>query len=163
MRNIERFVVIIALAWCVLPAAEAVPVVFVVRHAEKAPTGGKDPELSDAGRKRADALAAILKDASVSDIFTTELKRTQQTAAPTANAAHLTPMIVPADDIAPLVAKLRGVQGNALVVGHSNTIPALLTALGIEIQVAISDDDYTELWMIVMSDHPQLVRLHYPI
>jgi broad specificity phosphatase PhoE len=163
MRNIERFVVIIALAWSALPAAGAVPVVFVVRHAEKAASGGKDPELSDAGQKRANALAAILKDAGLSGIFTTELKRTQQTAAPMANAAHLTPTIIPADDVAALAAKLRGLHGNALVVGHSSTIPALLTALGIETQVTISDDDYTELWLIVMSDHPQLVRLHYPI
>ena len=45
-------------------------VVFLVRHAERADAGmaaakmaGADPELSDAGKARAAALAALLKDA----------------------------------------------------------------------------------------------------
>ena len=43
---------------CVLGtlAAEAGPVIFIVRHAEKATTGGDDPDLSEQGRKRASLL-----------------------------------------------------------------------------------------------------------
>ncbi|MFL6583335.1 MAG: histidine phosphatase family protein [Chthoniobacterales bacterium] len=141
--------------------ADPAPIVFVVRHAEKAPTGGNDPELSEAGLKRAQALDQMLKDAAITAIFTTEVKRTQQTAAPLAQTTQLTPIAIPGKEIAGLVEKLRGLKGNALVVGHSNTIPQLVKALGIETPVRIPDDDYTELFVITMGDQPQLLRLHY--
>ena len=104
-------------------AADAVPVIVVVRHAEKASAGGNDPELSVAGQKRADALVRILKDSQITAVFVTEFKRTQQTATPTARVAHVSSTVVPAADIPGLVAKLRALNGNALVVGHGNTIP----------------------------------------
>jgi broad specificity phosphatase PhoE len=143
-------------------AANAAPVVVVVRHAEKATVGGNDPELSVAGQKRAEALARILKDAQITSIFVTEFKRTQQTAAPTARAAHIPPTIIPARDIPGLVSKLRALNGNALVVGHGNTVPDLMKALGITTAVTIPEDDYTEIFVVSLTDPPQLLRLHYP-
>jgi broad specificity phosphatase PhoE len=143
-------------------AVDAVPVIVVVRHGEKASTGGNDPELSVAGQKRADALARVLKDSQITAVFVTEFKRTQQTAAPTARAAHLSPTVLPAGDIPGLVAKLRALNGNALVVGHGNTIPDLMKALGITTPVTIPEDDYTEIFLVSLSDPPQLLRLHYP-
>ncbi len=143
-------------------AADAVPVFVVVRHTEKASTGGNDPELSVAGQKRAEALAHILKDSQITAVFVTEFKRTQQTAVPTARAAHLSPTVVPAGDIPGLIAKLRAVNGNALVVGHGNTIPDLMKALGIAIPINVPEDDYTEIFLVSLTDPPQLLRLHYP-
>ena len=124
----------------------AAPVVFIVRHAEKASTGGKDPDLSVEGQKRADALAQILKDSKITAVFVTEV----------------TPTVIPANDIGALVAKLRALNGNALVVGHGNTIPDLLKALGITTPVSIPEDDYTEIFAVLFGDTPQLLRLHYP-
>ena len=144
------------------PAVEATPVIFIVRHAEKATTGGNDPDLSVAGQKRTEALARILKDAQITAVFVTEFKRTRETAAPTAKAAHLDPTVVPAKDVAGLVAKLRALSGNALVVGHGNTIPDLMKALGITMPIAIPEDDYTEIFLVSLRDPPQLLRLHYP-
>ncbi|MFL6500780.1 MAG: histidine phosphatase family protein [Candidatus Udaeobacter sp.] len=141
---------------------DAAPVVFFVRHAEKASTGGKDPDLSVAGEKRADALAHILKDAQITSVFVTNFKRTQQTAAPTARAAQVSPTVVPANDIGALVQNLRASNGNALVVGHGNTIPDLLKGLGIATPVSIPEDDYTEIFAVLFGDTPQLLRLHYP-
>ena len=115
--------------------ASAQPVVVIVRHAEKATNGGTDPDLSSAGHARADALARILKDSGITAIFTTEFKRTQETAAPTATSAHVAPMVVAAKDTAALVAKLHQLNGNALVVGHGNTIPNIIKALGINVPV----------------------------
>jgi broad specificity phosphatase PhoE len=146
-----------------LPAtyANAAPVVFIVRHAEKASTGSKDPDLSVQGQKRADALAYILKDSQIRSVFVTEFKRTQATAAPTARGAHISPTVVPANDIGVLVEKLRALNGNALVVGHGNTIPDLLKALGIATPVSIPEDDYTEIFAVLIGNEPQLLRLHY--
>src|SRR6266568_8670349 len=88
-------------------AADAAPVVFVVRHAEKTTGGGNDPELSPAGHERANALARILKDSQITAVFVTEFKRTQETAAPTAKEARLNPIVVPANDVAGMAAKVR--------------------------------------------------------
>jgi phosphohistidine phosphatase SixA len=142
--------------------ASAQPVVVIVRHAEKATDGGSDPDLSSAGRARAEALARILKDSGITAIFTTEFKRTQETAAPTAISTHVTPTVLPAKDTSALVAKLHQLSGNALVVGHGDTIPNVIKALGISVPVNIPDEDYSELLIVILGDKPQLFRLHYP-
>jgi len=142
--------------------ASAQPVVVIVRHGEKATNGGSDPELSSAGRARADTLARILKDSGITAIFTSEFKRTQETAAPTATSTHVAPTVVAAKDTAALVAKLHQLNGNALVVGHGDTIPNVIKALGINVPVNIPDADYSELLIVTLGDKPQLFRLHYP-
>ena len=145
-----------------LADAGAAPVIFIVRHAEKATTGGNDPALSPQGKKRAEALANILKDSQITAVFATEFKRTQKTAAPTAKAAHVSPTVISGNDIGVLVEKLRALNGNALVVGHSDTIPDLVRALGIATPVSIPEDDYAEIFVVLLGDAPQLLRLHYP-
>jgi broad specificity phosphatase PhoE len=142
--------------------ASAEPVVVIVRHAEKAANDGGDPDLSPAGRARAEALARILKDSGITAIFTSEFKRTQETAAPTAASTSIATTVVPAKDPAALVAKLHQLNGNALVVGHGNTIPNIIKALGINAPINIPDADYSELLIVTLGDKPQLFRLHYP-
>ena len=73
----KRFSVVFCIFLLLVAAAQAAPIVFVVRHAEKAVTGGENPDLSVAGQKRAEALARILKDSQITAIFVTEFKRTQ--------------------------------------------------------------------------------------
>src|SRR5436309_3011180 len=142
--------------------ASAQPVVVIVRHAEKAANGGNDPDLSSPGRARAESLARILKDSGITAIFTSEFKRTQETAAPTAASAGIATTVVPAKDPAALVAKLHQLNGNALVVGHGNTIPNIIKALRINAPINIPDADYSELLIVTLGDKPQLFRLHYP-
>jgi broad specificity phosphatase PhoE len=158
----KRLALILSTCLLVVAAADAAPVIFIARHAEKASTGGDNPGLSVAGQKRADALARILNDAQITAVFVTELKRTQETAAPTARAAHLSPSVIPANDVPGLVAKLHALSGNALVVGHGNTIPDLMKALGITSAISIPDDDYTQIFLVSLRDRPELLRLHYP-
>ena len=158
----KHLALILSIPLLLVTYANAVPVVFIVRHAEKASTGGNDPDLSVQGQKRADALAHILKDSQITSVFVTEFKRTQKTAAPTVRAAHVSSTVIPANDIGALVEKLRALNGNALVVGHGNTIPDLLKALGIATPVSIPEDDYTEIFAVSVGDAPQLLRLHYP-
>jgi broad specificity phosphatase PhoE len=158
----KHLALVLSILLLLVTGAKAAPVVFIVRHAEKASAGGKDPELSVEGRKRADALANILKDSQIKVVFVTEFKRTQETAAPIARAAHASPTMIPANDIGVLVEKLRTLNGNGLVVGHGNTIPDLLKALGIATPVSIPEDDYAEIFVVLPGDTPQLLRLHYP-
>ena len=155
-------IIIAAILLFTLSAVAASPIIFVVRHAEKS-ADGNDPDLSAAGQQRAEGLARIVKDAEITAIFTTEFKRTQETAAPTAKELHVSPTVIPADQIFALVEKLRGLKGNGLVVGHGNTIPDLVKALGIATPVNIPENDYSELLFIILGDKPQLLRLHYPM
>lgn len=156
----KAFVLLLSI-FIAVTIASAEPIVVVVRHAEKAASTGKDPDLSPAGRARAEALARILKDSQITAIFTSEFKRTQETAAPTATATKIVPTVVPATDTALLLSKLRQLNGNALVVAHGDTIPDIVKALGIDISIQIPEDDYTELLVITLGNKPQLFRLHY--
>jgi len=158
----KRLGLILSISLLVAAAADAAPLIFVVRHAEKATAGSDDPDLSVAGQKRAHALARILKDSQITGVFVIEFKRTRETAAPTAKAARVVPTVVSANDTAALVAKLRASKGNALIVGHGNTIPNLMKALGIETPITIPDDDYTEILVVSLGEPSQMLRLHYP-
>jgi broad specificity phosphatase PhoE len=142
-------------------ATSAQPVLVIVRHAEKTIVGGNDPDLSPAGRTRAEELARILKDSGITAIFTSEFKRTQQTAAPIATSLGITPTIISSKDINRLVSKLHELIGNALVVGHGDSIPTLVATLGIKERVQIPEDDYTEMFMVTLGAKAQLFRLHY--
>jgi phosphohistidine phosphatase SixA len=142
--------------------------IFLVRHAERADTSagtpakpGADPSLSDAGHVRAASLAAMLRDAGISAIFVTEFKRTQETAAPLAKALGLTPTVVPSKDAAGLIARLHQIDGNALVVGHANTVPEVVKALGVTAAVSIGDADFDNLFILTPQQPPHLIRLHY--
>jgi len=157
----KRLVLLLS-AFVVVTASSAEPFVVIVRHAEKAASSGNDPDLAPAGRARADALARMLKDFGVTTIFTSEFKRTQETAAPTAKSTGVAPTVVPAKDIAALVSKLHQLKGNALVVAHGDTIPNIAKALGIDTPIQIPDDDYTELLVVTVGDKPQLLRLRFP-
>lgn len=157
----KRFGLVLFLLGLVIPAVYAQPIVFVVRHAEKANSGGNDPELSDAGRARAEVLAKMLRDSTITAIYTTEFKRTQQTAAPLAKALGINATIVLANDTATLISKLRDLKENALVVGHGNTIPDLIKALGIATPINIAETDYDDLFMVELGEKPRLIRLHY--
>jgi broad specificity phosphatase PhoE len=149
-------------------SAWAQTTVLVVRHAERADQadGGKammatDPDLSAAGRARAESLAAMLKDAGIKTIFTTQYKRTQQTAAPLAKALGVTAEVVGSRELDSLAGKVRAAQGNVLVVGHSNSVPNLLKALGIAEPVEIAETEYDNLFVVTLGDKPSMVRLRF--
>jgi phosphohistidine phosphatase SixA len=146
-------------------AAAAQATIFLVRHAERADNGSggmaNDPSLSAAGRARAAALAAMLKDTKLTAIFATEFKRTQQTAAPAAKAQHLTVTSVSSDQTATLVGKLKAATGAVLVVGHSNTVPEVIAALGVTLPVTIDDGEFDNLFIVITGAQPRLVRLRY--
>jgi hypothetical protein len=78
-----------------------------------------------------------------------------------AKATKMGPTIVSANDMAKFAQKRRNPEGNALVVGHGNTISNIVKALGITAAVTIPDNDYNELFLVTLNDKCQLVGLHY--
>jgi phosphohistidine phosphatase SixA len=158
---------IVAVVLLATVSAAAQQAVFVVRHAERADGGGMgskgsgDPELSDVGKARAESLASALKDAGIKAIYVTEFKRTQQTAAPLASALGIQPTVVPANDTAALLGKLKAGAGNAVVIGHSNTVPEVIKQLGVTEPVKLTDADYDYLFVVMQGSAPSLLRLHF--
>jgi broad specificity phosphatase PhoE len=149
---------------CAAVPARAQEMVFLVRHAEKA-DASRDPVLSQKGEARARALAALLRDAGVTAVWATELRRTQLTAKPLADARRLPVRVQAADDSAGLVAQVRKQQprGRVLVVGHSNTVPEIAQAFGVREKIALSDDEYDALFVIVPGPGgARLLRLRQP-
>lgn len=113
-------------------AVEPVTVVYFVRHAEKQTDAGRDPALTDAGTTRAQCLAEQLKAKDFTHVFTTHLRRTIATGAPLATVAGLTPEVITAGEEAQVLERLKALPKGAtvLVVGHSNTVPKMILALG---------------------------------
>jgi 2,3-bisphosphoglycerate-dependent phosphoglycerate mutase len=162
------FTAVAAAAQTTPPPATGPGAVFLVRHAERADTGsgapatmGTDPDLSEAGRARAAALAFMLKNAGITAIYTTEYKRTRQTAEPLAKALGIEPVTVGARDLPALVAKLKDATGSVLVVGHSNTVPDAIMALGVSEPVTIGDAEYDNLFVVTRGSPPHLLRLQF--
>lgn len=152
-------------ALLIATSAPAEPLtIFVVRHAERADAGGpaqKDPALSETGRARAAALAKALRDAGVTAIYTSEFTRTQQTAAPLAESLGVKAEVVAAKETPTLIEKLKASSGNALVVGHSNTVPEIIKTLGISTSVTLGENDHDDLFLVLLEPSPRLLHLHY--
>jgi len=123
---------------------------YLARHAEKADDGTRDPDLNAKGEKRAERLAAVLQDKNIDAIYSTPYKRTRQTAQPLAEALGQSVRTYPPTDMTHVfdfVANHQG--GNLLVVGHSNTIPAMANwLLGKEELSQLGEKAYGDLFMI---------------
>jgi len=143
--------------------------VLVVRHAEK--ISDEDERLTEAGRTRAGRLAEMLKKSGIAAIYSTDTERTIGTAQPLADGLGLKIRIYevkPVEgrfDFTPFVERLRAEvpDGVALVVGHSNSVPPILRALGCAEEVSIASDEYDNLFIVVpaTSGKATLVRLRY--
>ena len=122
---------------------------------------GADPDLSGAGIARANSLAAMLKDARIRTVITTEFKRTRQTGDPVATAAGVPLTIMDSKDLAGLLKKVKSSTGNVLVVGHTNTLPEILKGLGVTEPIAIAEDEHDSLFVVTRASPPAFVRLRY--
>lgn len=144
--------------------------VILVRHAEKE-QAGENPPLSDLGQDRAVVLAEILGSSGVSQIFTTQYLRTQQTAQPLADVLGITPESINRDASGDVyVDELTGqlLSGSSrkvmLVVSHSDTIPRLIEQLGAGEIPIIGEDDFDNLYIVTVPrwfGSPKLIRALY--
>jgi len=161
---VKAHVLALSLALAAPPAAVAQEAVFLVRHAERADSSA-DSTLSEAGEARALRLAGWLNAARITHIYTSELRRTIQTAMPFAAASRLSPQQAPAGNTQALVNQVTalGSHDRALIVGHSNTIPEILRGLGVKAAVTIADSEYDNIFLVVprKDAEPALFRFKY--
>jgi broad specificity phosphatase PhoE len=149
-------------------AAEDASTVFLVRHAETLypPPGDapRDPPLNRLGRERASRLAEVLRDAGLTSILSTDLRRTRQTAGLLAERLGLE--IEPYDPtaLAALAARLAAAPGRILVSGHSNTTPELVRLLGGDPGGPIDEKtEFDRLYVVTFApgQPPSTLLLHY--
>jgi len=172
MRSTLVALTLVALAQAQPPSTDPQPqgsqLIVLVRHAEKAPAPPDDVPLSDAGRERARALSEALATTALDAIVTTHYRRTRETAGPVAAAARLTPVVIRAGDDAAahgrqVAASVRRGGASVLVVGHSNTVPAIIAALGGPAIGEICEAEYANLFVLALAagQDPRLVRASY--
>ena len=146
-----------------LAAADSTTVILV-RHAEKASTGGNDPSLSEAGQARARTLAHVAGATQAAAVYVTQYKRTQETVQPLAEKLQLTPIEHPAADSAGLVSAIQSRWGGrtVLVCGHSNSVPEIVKRLS-GVAIEIPDAEYDNLYVVTLpaGGPPSLTRLKY--
>jgi broad specificity phosphatase PhoE len=135
-------------------AAQEETMIFLVRHAERADdgqmTGQEDPHLSEAGYARAQRLAEVLKDAGLTHLHSTDFIRTRETGEPTAEMAGLEIRLYDPRALDELAARLLATPGRHLVVGHSNSTPALVAALGGDPHGEIGHLEYDRLYLVTV-------------
>jgi broad specificity phosphatase PhoE len=158
MRNLLRPLLVLASLAAAAPlAAQDSTVVIVVRHAEKAvvEAGNNDPPLSEGGSARAEALREALEGMHFNAVIATERQRTQATAGPLAREHGLVPEVIslrhgPAhvDSVAAAVRRHAG--HTVLVVGHSNTVPAIVHALGGPRMPDLCEAQFSNLYVLVL-------------
>ena len=135
-------------------SAEAMAVVrlFLVRHGEK--ETGTDPALTPGGAARARALAERLKDEGVTEVWSTQTRRTQQTAAPLSVQRGLQVQTYDASTLPAFASWLKDAPGVKLVVGHSNTTDALAALLGADPGPAIAEaTEFDRLYVIAIDEN----------
>jgi broad specificity phosphatase PhoE len=159
MRNLKQLTRLVASTAVVAFAAASTlaaqtTTVILVRHGEKAAAPAADPPLTAEGEARAKDLWAAVKDAGVNAIISTQFLRTKGTIQPTATALGLTPEIVSAGGanhpqaVADAIKKHAG--QTVLVSGHSNTVPAIIAALGAPKPADICELEYDNLYIVTL-------------
>lgn len=144
------------------PMADEPTVVIVVRHGEReeTPADPRDPALNAAGQARAAALAEAAGDAGVSAVYSTQFRRTRDTGAPLAQKLGLqvTPLEVNGGNMATYPQLLRDeilarhAGKTVVVVGHSNTVPAIVQALSGKAVAPLTEADYDRFYVVVVPE-----------
>jgi broad specificity phosphatase PhoE len=121
-------------AWVLHEASTTI--VVVMRHAEKVAEASPDPSLSPEGLERARRLASefgtVTREYAIDAVFVTQWQRTAATGLPLATRLGIPVIPAPDQDLAGLEERIRHeYRGRrVLVVAHSDTIPAIVKALG---------------------------------
>ena len=161
----KKWFCILALVYAGPTAVWAQFTIFVTRHADRFGTE-PDPSLTPLGMKQAESLSLLLADANIRHIYTTELLRTQQTAAPTARLAHIQPVVIPQNQFAQLIEKIRDTardHESPLVVGHRQTVPKIVKALTGQTIAPLGSGEYGRLLVITLfpDGRSSVVALHF--
>ena len=140
-------------AFVVVVAVAQKKTIILVRHAEKdiSATADKvDPELTDAGRARAAKLVKTIKRYKPGAVYSSNFKRTRDTAKPVATWRKKEVQIYDPRKLNDLLTAMMASRTKRfLVVGHNNTTPALANLLVKEEKYKpLPETEYTRIWIV---------------
>jgi len=156
-------ILLFALICCFIGSATAANkddnyTLYLVRHAEKQSDGSRDPALTEAGKTRAEQLADRFQDKNLTEIWSSDYKRTRDTAMPTVFRLGLELSIYDPRDLTDLVKDLLHQQRTALIVGHSNTTPELARLLCDCYIADMDESEYDRLIVVSVTGSKTKVR-----
>jgi broad specificity phosphatase PhoE len=153
-------VLICAAAWYLWYSP--VTTVVLVRHAERL-NSSDTTSISEAGIQRAQRLAQVVRSVGISRIYVSDRVRTLQTAQPTASLLNISPVQIPAKAIMSYVDSIKSHRGEKiLIVGHSDTVPMIMSKLGIAPTPVIASTEFDNLFVLsVFRFRSTLVQLRY--
>ena len=162
---------VVALGAWVLDA-RATTLVIVARNAEADADTNPDPDLNLAGKERAAKLARMLANPhrldaarrAIDAVFAMDTRKSQQTAAPVAEALSLPVSVLPTTSVQDLARRIRREHrgGTVLVIANNTVIPKLLDELiGKEIVVDDKEYDRLELLFIPRLSRARLFEIRY--
>jgi broad specificity phosphatase PhoE len=161
--RIAAFYVVATLLFVTYAHGQGVRTIFLIRHADKI-SDAPDSLLSEAGHRRAQCLAKMLGDVAIQRIYTSDLQRTQQTAAPLAQRRQLKPVAIPLSNPDELIKAIESEKSaNVLVVWHGGTLPGILHALGAPEVPPIADAEYDRFFILMIDPNKQHSALSFTV
>lgn len=120
---------------------------LILRHADR---DGSADALAEAGVTRAAALAHTLERAGVTALYHSDTRRARDTAAPLAAALGLAPSAYPPADATGVVESILDLHRGrtVVIVGHSNTVPALIRAAGGPSLPELDEHEFDQLFVV---------------
>ena len=143
-----------------MSAVQAYPqdkLIILVRHAEKAvleSDANPDPELSDAGKLRAERFKKIIGKYRPGAFYSTDYRRTRETILPLAQKRHKQIKIYDPQNPRALFNEIMASKTKRFVVaGHSNTIPGLANLIGEkELFRNLNESEFGAIYLIRIED-----------
>ena len=140
--------------------------VIVLRHAEKALLPADDPPLDAAGSRRAARLAEMFAASPVVAVYVSDTRRARETAAPLAARQRLPVTVRAGKDIAGLLDDIgeRHVGRTVVVVGHSNTVPEIVSRLTRGRHApTVGDGDFDRIFVVTVTRFgpPAMTEIRY--
>ena len=147
--------IMVVAAWLLITGESTT--IIVVRHAEKVVDASSDPPLTAQGQARAELLARMFGDSRLKNhvdaIYVSPALRDRLTAAPLAGRLGIDPAVIAQNNPRALARRMLSEHtgGRILVVGHADTVPAIVAALSGAKDVApMGDADYGTLYIVTV-------------
>jgi phosphohistidine phosphatase SixA len=134
--------------------SDKITIYYFIRHAEKDTSNPeeKDPVLTEAGIKRAENWAEIFKEVPFDLIYSSDFKRTMETAQRIAGAKNMKIQLYDPDKLNDKDFQQKTNGKTVLVIGHSNTNPRFVNSiLGKEKYSDIDDKESGSLFIVGVS------------
>lgn len=160
----KRFILLLSLLTICIPInAEEYFSVYLVRHAEKQ-KNVDNPSLTKCGKIRAKQLAVLLELVPIEKIYSTTYQRTMQTAAPVSQSKNQSIKQYNPKYLPQLALEIKNQKQNSLIVGHSNTTPALIELLTETSVEKINEDNFQMLYQIqYINEQTLLTTIKQPL